>query len=529
MHIAAGRRFLGKKSGTVSRPALRYRGLFACADGCHDEPCAEDESVAEAVVGHRADELVVDVHELEQVLLHLAAEQLPEPLLVLPEGLEQDADVGVGGIAMLIGPQLAVVEIGEDAVHLSRLPSDRHEAVARAEVDAVVIHVICVDVVSDVRAGVNDVRDFLAAPRPEPLGVRLVLGRDLGADLEQRHAVAPRIRLVAERVVERADHPPHLVDVPHEQVVAVFVAVVLDDGFGERQSGEGVPVARWHRERVAAPSRDILDFVFRAVIAEDDVSDLRDVLRAVGRERHRPQRERLGVLRVWLVRSDADCVGHRIVLDRKSNRPADVAELAVVAPADGVRFDLHRPAVHGDLLARLLRRERRADRGRCDCRAEDDPRRDERCLPFPSVVLHAVFLLCVCFVNKTYAKGGRKSRRISLTKWRKRTACFWAYYLIIAVQILTYATLPEKCLSLITVGQFLRMPPRAEQGCVDRVFAHAPNTGAASVSNRFAVSAPAGSEPKSKIANNGATGGNVAKSPLLFVKCCEGVLMLRAF
>ena len=47
----------------------------------------------------------------------------------------------------------------------------------------------------------------------------------------------------------------------------------------------------------------------------------------------------------------------------------------------------------------------------------------------------------------------------------------------------------------------------AEQGGIDRVFAHAPNTGATSVSNRFAVSALAGSEPRAQIANNGATGG----------------------
>lgn len=49
----------------------------------------------------------------------------------------------------------------------------------------------------------------------------------------------------------------------------------------------------------------------------------------------------------------------------------------------------------------------------------------------------------------------------------------------------------------------------AEQGGIDRVFAHAPNTGAAPASNRFAVSAPAGSESRSQIANNGATGGAI--------------------
>ena len=51
------------------------------------------------------------------------------------------------------------------------------------------------------------------------------------------------------------------------------------------------------------------------------------------------------------------------------------------------------------------------------------------------------------------------------------------------------------------------MVPAAEQGSIDHVFAHAPNAGATPVSSRFAVSAPAGSEPRSKIANNGATGG----------------------
>ena len=188
----------------------------------------------------------------------------------------------------------------------------------------------------------NDIRDILAAPRPEPLGVWFVLGRDPSADFEQRFAIAPRLRFVTERVVERVDHPPHLEHVPHEEVVAVFVAVVLDDGRGERQSGEGIPVARRRWEKAAVPPRDVLDLVLCPVIAEDDVSDARDVLTAVGRELHRPRRARLGILRVWLVRLDADRVRHRIVLDREPNRSADVAELAVVVAADAVRFDLHR-------------------------------------------------------------------------------------------------------------------------------------------------------------------------------------------
>ena len=111
-----------KKSRTAFRPALRCQGLFASADDLHDEPCAEDESVAEAVVGHRADELVVNVHELQQVLLRLAAEQVPEPFLVLTERFEQDADVGVGRIVMLVGTQFAVVEIGENVVQSSASP-----------------------------------------------------------------------------------------------------------------------------------------------------------------------------------------------------------------------------------------------------------------------------------------------------------------------------------------------------------------------------------------------------------------------
>ena len=91
-------------------------------DDLHDDPCAEDESVAEAVVGHRADQLIVDVDELEQVLLRFAAEQLPEPLLVLTERFEQDTDIGVGRVAMLVGTQLAVVEVREDVVHSSASP-----------------------------------------------------------------------------------------------------------------------------------------------------------------------------------------------------------------------------------------------------------------------------------------------------------------------------------------------------------------------------------------------------------------------
>lgn len=86
----------------------------------------------------------------------------------------------------------------------------------------------------------------------------------------------------------------------------------------------------------------------------------------------------------------------------------------------------------------------------------------------------------------------------------------WRSYLIIAVQILDWASavrLPEKNPLFVFSWSFFCMPSRAEQGGIDRVFAHAPNAGAAPVSNRFAVSAPAGSEPRSQIANNGATGG----------------------
>ncbi len=100
--------------------------------------------------------------------------------------------------------------------------------------------------------------------------------------------------------------------------------------------------------------------VFRSVVAEDAVADLRDVLAAVSRELHRAacfyDRGRIIIRRVAV---DADGVCEQIVLHGEVHRPADVAELAVVAPADAVRLDLDGLAVHDDLLAGLLRRERR--------------------------------------------------------------------------------------------------------------------------------------------------------------------------
>jgi len=61
---------------------------------------------------------------------------------------------------------------------------------------------------------------------------------------------------------------------------------MLDDGSGKLQIREPRPIARRRRERAAFPARDVLDFVLRAVIAEDVVADLRDVLAAIGRKRY---------------------------------------------------------------------------------------------------------------------------------------------------------------------------------------------------------------------------------------------------
>ena len=93
-------------SETAPRIVLRL-----LADDLHNKPCAEDEALAEAVISHRADQLVVDVGEFQQALLRLAVEQFREPLFVLPERFEQDAGVGAVGVVSLVGTQLAVVEM----------------------------------------------------------------------------------------------------------------------------------------------------------------------------------------------------------------------------------------------------------------------------------------------------------------------------------------------------------------------------------------------------------------------------------
>ena len=72
----------------------------------------------------------------------------------------------------------------------------------------------------------------------------------------------------------------------------------------------------------------------------------------------------------------------------------------------------------------------------------------------------------------------------------------------------------------------------AEQGGIDRVFAHAPNTGATPLSNRSAVSTPAAEQPRPQNANNAATGGrrNEAGQPSVAVPPRGGCYMrLYAF
>ena len=105
------------------------------------EARTEGEALTEAVVGHRADELDVDVHEFEQMLLCLAVQHLRKPLLVLAKRFEQDARAGVLWVVLLVQVQLAVVEVGEDAVHLSHLPSYWQEDVAGVLEDAIVIFI----------------------------------------------------------------------------------------------------------------------------------------------------------------------------------------------------------------------------------------------------------------------------------------------------------------------------------------------------------------------------------------------------
>ena len=149
--------------------------------------------------------------------------------------------------------------------------------------------IVGVDVVSHVRARMNDVRDLALAPRPEHAGVWLVFERYLRVDLAQRLAVTPRLRFLADGVVDGVDHAPDFVDVPHEEVVAVLVVVVLDDGFGQLLRWECAPIARRRRERrqravledVGVPTHDILDLVGRAVAARNEVADLRDILASV--------------------------------------------------------------------------------------------------------------------------------------------------------------------------------------------------------------------------------------------------------
>lgn len=66
--------------------------------------------------------------------------------------------------------------------------------------------------------------------------------------------------------------------------------------------------------------------------------------------------------------------------------------------------------------------------------------------------------------------------------------------------------------SLVTVRKFLHILRLAfsafwaEFDGIDNVSSHAPNTGATPRSNRFAVSAPASAQPRSRIANDAATG-----------------------
>ena len=149
-------------------------------------------------------------------------------------------------------------------------------------------------------------------------------------------------------------------------------------------------------------------------------------------------------------------------------------------------------------------------------RPEDDPRRDERDL-FSFSAFHAVFLLCACYVNITCAKGDRKSRRISLTKRRKRAGIFDVFFayggsyfellLFMAVQDLNRSAWGFQRIFVYSCDFFTH--PLGEGGrASDLIFPHALNTAATSVSNRFAVFTPAGSGPRSQIANNAATGGD---------------------
>ena len=98
-----------------------------------------------------------------------------------------------------------------------------------------------------------------------------------------------------------------------------------------------------------------------------------------------------GLLCVGLVRVDMGSVRERIVADVEARCFPNVAELAIIRATDAVGFNLHLLTVDDDLLARLLRRERRA---------EHDARRDQ-CDFFSSSVLHAVASFCVLQTNNT--------------------------------------------------------------------------------------------------------------------------------
>ena len=84
-----------------------------------------------------------------------------------------------------------------------------------------------------------------------------------------------------------------------------------------------------------------IDLADCAIIAENLVADLRDVLVTVSRECHCAGCLRLPFLCVWSVSADVDGVGSGVVGHREPHRFAEVTDLGVVVSADAVGFDLH--------------------------------------------------------------------------------------------------------------------------------------------------------------------------------------------
>ena len=91
------------------------------------------------------------------------------------------------------------------------------------------------------------------------------------------------------------EHRQGVVHVSHEQVISVLVVVMLDDGRLQRERWEGAPITgrrgerqeRPFRKDVGIPACCVLDLVLCAVIAEDAVANMRDVLTAISWECYR--------------------------------------------------------------------------------------------------------------------------------------------------------------------------------------------------------------------------------------------------